>query len=68
MQTDRLFQTLPAPQVGMQHLAHNGSRPYDRDLHHNVIKTRWLQLRQAGHLRPALHLKQSNGIGGARQR
>ncbi len=47
----------------MQHLAHNGAWPNDRDLHHNVVELFWLQPRQAGHLRAALHLKHSDGVG-----
>ena len=63
MQTIGRLASLAALQIRMHHFADDRPRPNDGDLHHNVVKTCWLQARQAGHLRAALDLKHADGVG-----
>jgi hypothetical protein len=53
---------LAAVQIGMNHFSDNRTWADDGHLHHNIVKTFWLEAWQAGHLRAAFHLKQSNRI------
>ena len=62
MRIRNFFAPLAALQKRIHHLADDGSRPDDRHLHHNVIKTFRPQARQARHLRPAFHLKQPDRV------
>ena len=50
-------------QIRMHHIALNRSRPNDRDFDHNIVKTFWFHPRQRRHLRPALDLKHTDGVG-----
>ncbi len=54
---------LPPLQVGIHHAPHDGSRADDGHFHHDVVKIPRTQARQAGHLRPALHLEHAHGVG-----
>ena len=56
------FASLAALQIRMHHFAHDGARPDDGDLHHDVVKTFWPQARQASHLRAAFDLKHADGV------
>ena len=49
-------------QIRIHHLSDDRSGTNDGDLHHDVVKTFWLQARQARHLRPALDLKHANRV------
>ena len=44
-------------------MADDGAGTNDRNLHNDVVKLFGHQARQARHLRPALDLKHSNGVG-----
>ena len=57
------LRALAPPQVRMHHFADDRPGPDDRHLHHDVVKRGGLHSRQAGHLRAALHLKQSHRVG-----
>ena len=59
---DRLS-ALPPFEKWIDHIPHNRSRPYDRHLHHDVIKLLRHQARQARHLRPALDLEHPHRVG-----
>ncbi len=61
-----LLHTLPAPQVGMHHVALDRPRAHDRDLDDEVIKFVRLEPRQHRHLGAALDLEYADRIG-ARQ-
>ena len=63
MQAIGRLASLAALQIGMHHFAHDGPRPDDGHLHHDVVKTGGAQARQASHLRAALDLKHAHGIG-----
>jgi len=49
-------------QVGMHHVAHNRSRPDDRDFHYEVVEIFRFQTGQRSHLCPALHLEHADGV------
>ena len=57
------FLTAPAAEIRMHHSAHDGPGPHDADLDHKVVKVSRLHPREHGHLRPALDLKGTQGIG-----
>ena len=58
---NRLF-FVPSPQIRMHHVPLNGTGPHNRHLHHQVIKGSRLEPRQHGHLRPALHLEDTDRV------
>ena len=58
-----LLQALTAAQIGMHHIALNGTRPHDGDLDHKIIKRTWAQARQHRHLRAAFNLEYADGVG-----
>ncbi len=55
--------SLPAPHVGVHHLANDGSGPDDGDLHNQVVKTLRTIAWQRSHLRAAFNLEHAHGIG-----
>ena len=57
------LQSLAAAQIGMHHIALNGTGPHDRDLDDEIIEGRGLQPRQHRHLRPALDLEDADRVG-----
>ena len=58
----RLLATAPA-QVGMDHPPLDRPRPDDRHLDDEVVEAGWLEPRQHAHLRPALDLEHTDGVG-----
>lgn len=58
-----LFDALASPQIGMDHIALNGSRTHDGNLNHQIIEFSGLQTWQHVHLGAAFHLKHPEGIG-----
>ena len=54
---------LAAAKIGMDHVALDRARPYDRHLDHQVVERPRLQARQHGHLRPALDLEDAQRVG-----
>ena len=61
---DRFFAPAPA-QVRMDHIALDGSRPYDRHLDHEVVEVARPQPRQHRLLRARLDLEHPDGVGAA---
>ena len=59
---DRLA-PLPALQIRVHHLPHDGPGADDGHLDHDVVEIPGAQAGQAGHLRPALHLEHAHGVG-----
>ncbi len=55
----------PAAQIGVDHVALDGTGADDGDLDHQVIEIARAQARQHGHLGPAFHLKDPDGIAPA---
>src|SRR5690606_1338447 len=51
-----------ATEVGVHHVALDGTRTDERDLHHQVVEAARLQARQRVHLRAALHLEYADGV------
>jgi hypothetical protein len=47
----------------MHHVADDRPGTDDRHFHDEVVKARWLEPRQGGHLRPRLHLEDADGVG-----
>ncbi len=54
-----------ALQVGADHLAHDGTRPNDGHLNHQVIEAFGPQARQSGHLCARFHLEHAHRVRGA---
>src|ERR1700730_16663290 len=63
MQALSRFTALAAAQVRVNHFPDNRTWPYDGHLHDDVIETFRPEPREAGHLRTAFHLKQTDSIG-----
>src|SRR5499427_8297403 len=61
-----LLQVLPAPQIGMHHIALDRPRAHDRNLDDQIVKRVWLEPRQHRHLGAALDLEHADRVG-ARQ-
>jgi hypothetical protein len=59
------FLAEPAAQVRVDHVALDGTRPDERDLHHEVIEAARLEAGQGVHLRATLHLEDADGVGTA---
>ncbi len=59
---DCLF-TVPAPQVGMHHVALDRARPHDRHLNHQIVEIRRPVPRQHRHLRAAFDLEHTHRVG-----
>ena len=49
-------------EIRMDHVPHDGARPDDRDLDHEVVEVGGLEPRQRGHLGAALHLEHADGV------
>ncbi len=60
---DDFLEPLPAPQIGMHHVALDRARPHDRDLDHEIVEFLGLEARQHRHLRPALDLEHADRVG-----
>ena len=54
----------PAVEIGMHHLADDGTGANEGDFHHEVVEGGWLEARQCGHLCAGFHLEDAHGIGG----
>ena len=52
----------PAPDVGVDHLAHDRPRADDRDLHDEVVEPLGEDAREGRHLGAALHLEHADGV------
>ena len=52
-----------APQIGVHHVALDGTGAHDRDLDDEIVVTLRLQARQHGHLRARLDLEHADGVG-----
>src|SRR6266404_1197439 len=63
MRIGDLLSALPPLEKWIDHIPHNRPRPYDRHLHHDVVKFLRLKPRQARHLRAALDLEHSHCVG-----
>ena len=62
---DDPFLAGPPAQVGMHHLALDRSGANDRHLDHQIVEVARPEARQHAHLRPALDLEDTDGIGPA---
>ncbi len=62
MQTLHWLATLAAIQIGMNHFADDRTGANNGYLHDDIVKTFWLEARQAGHLCAAFHLKQADCV------
>ncbi len=67
MDVGDLLLAVAAPQVGMHRTALDRAGPDERDLDHEVVETTRPQARQRRHLRPALHLEHTDGVGRAQE-
>jgi hypothetical protein len=56
------FQTLPAAQVGMDHVALNGAWANDGNLDHEVVEIVGVQAWQHGHLGTGFHLEYAHAV------
>src|SRR4029453_18112475 len=56
------FKSLPAPQVGMNHVALDRSGSNDRDLDHEIVEARGFEPRQHRHLRTRFHLEHADAV------
>src|SRR3989449_11284306 len=52
----------PAPNVGVDHLAHDRPRADDRDLHDEVVEPLGVDARERRHLGAALHLEHADRV------
>src|SRR3954465_10134457 len=58
-----LLPSLPAVNIWVYHLAHDGARANERHLYDNVVERYRMQSRQTGHLRATFYLEHADGIG-----
>ena len=57
------FDAAPPPQVGMDHIAHDGTGADQADGDDQIEEARWFQARQGVHLGAALALEDAEGLG-----
>ena len=60
---DDLFESLPAAQVRMHHVALDRTGTHDRDFDHEIVERLGPEARQHRHLRPALDLEDADRVG-----